>query len=415
MRETALSRANLGKEVAALEGRSATLGQQATDEVAAVRRLTNAGNVAEAGARLDLIKNGVPVGLTKYTYKGDLAKMADEWASQAATASLDLGQGARFAQGAADALRSVGVKPLESQSLINSISAVANKPEFAGNDLLSGAVRNVSDDIAKWTSSGGIIDAKALDAIRKNSVNAAVQQLRPGTDATTQRNLAASVLDKIKPVLVDAIEEAGGKGYRQYMQDYSKGMQQIAERKLTGEALSLFKTNKDAFVQLVQGDSPEAVEKILGPGNYNIAKEVADNTMTTLQTQAEKVIRDAQIKSQVSAGQDALKELLIQQTSKLRIPSYLSAVAATTNKALNILENKIGVKTMQTLTEAVKSPNATVALLENLPASERNRVLRLISHPELWKMSPLKAAGGATLGVVNSLAPQSENQNALAE
>lgn len=415
VRETALNRANLGKEVAALEGQAATLGQQAAAEVAAVRRLVDAGNVAEAATRLDLIKKGMPVGFTKYTYKGDLAKMADEWASQAANASLDLGQGSRFAQGAADALRSVGIKPLESQSLINSVSAVANKPEFAGNDLLSGAVKNVADDIAKWTSSGGIIDAKALDAIRKNSVNAAIQQLRPGADATTQRNLAASVLDKIKPVLVDAIEEAGGKGYRQYLQDYSKGMQQIAERKLTGEALSMFKTNKDAFVRLVQGESPEAVEKILGPGNYNIAKEVADNTMTTLQAQAEKVIRDAQIKSQVSAGQDALKELLIQHTSKLRLPSYLSAVAATTNKALNILENKIGAKTMQTLTEAFKSPEATANLLDTLPASERNRVLQLLSKPELWKATPLKAAGGATAGAVNSLAPQSENQNALAE
>jgi hypothetical protein len=415
VRETALSRANLGKDVAALEGQAGTLGQQATDKVAAVRRLVDAGNVADAAARSELIKRDLPVGLTKYTYKGDLAKMADEWASQAANASLDLGQGARFAQGAADSLRSVGIKPLESQSLINSVSAVANKPEFAGNDLLSGAVKNVADDIAKWTNGGGIIDAKALDAIRKNSVNAAIQQLRPGADATTQRNLAASVLDKIKPVLVDAIEEAGGKGYRQYLQDYSNGMQRIAERNLTGEALNMFKTNKDAFVRLVQGNSPETVEKILGPGNYDIAKEVADNTTTTLQAQAEKVIRDAQIKSQVSAGQDALKELLIQNTSKLRLPSYLSAVAATTNKALNILENKIGVKTMQTLTEAFKSPEATANLLDTLPASERNRVLRLLSKPELWKATPLGAAGGVTVGTVNSLAPQSENQNALAE
>ena len=136
--------------------------------------------------------------------------MADEWATGAANASLDLGQGARFAQGAADALRSVGIKPLEGAKIAQSIAGVANKPEFAGNDLLAGAAKNVADDIAKWTGSGGVIDAVALDAIRKNSVNAAIQQLRPGVDATTQRNLAAGVLSKVKPLIDDALEAAGG-------------------------------------------------------------------------------------------------------------------------------------------------------------------------------------------------------------
>jgi hypothetical protein len=142
---------------------------------------------------------------------------------------------------------------------------------------------------------------------------------------------------------------------------------------------------------------------------------LAEDTLGTLQSEASKVIRNANIKSQVEGGQVALKELLLQNMSKFRLPSYLSAVAATTNKALNILENKIGAKTMQTLTEAFKSPEATANLLDTLPASERNRVLQLLSKPELWKATPLKVTGGAAAGTINSLAPASESQNALAE
>ncbi len=412
MREAALNRANLGKDVVAFEAQAGKLSAEAAQEVADVRRLINAGNLAEAAGRLELIKKGVPVGFTKYTYKGDLAKMADEWATGAANASLDLGQGARFAQGAADALRSVGVKPLEGAKIAQSIAGVANKPEFAGNDLLAGAAKNVADDIAKWTGSGGVIDAVALDAIRKNSVNAAIQQLRPGVDATTQRNLAAGVLSKVKPLIDDALEAAGGVGYKQYLADYAKGSRQIAERKLTGEALNLFKTNKDAFVKLVQGETPEAVEKILGPGSYDIAKEVSENTLNVLQDQAAKVLRDAKVTSQVAGGQDALKQLLLENMSKMRLPSYITAVAATTNKALSILENKIGVKTLSTLTEAMKTPEGAAALLETLPASERVRVLKLISDPKSWAQ---KSAGAAIVGATNALAPANENQNALAE
>ena len=404
MRDTALARANLGQDVADLEARSGSLSDQAASAVADVRRLVNAGNVAEAAARLELIKKGLPVGFTKYTYKGDLARMADEWSSQAANASLDLGQGARLAQGAADSLRSVGIKPLNAPALVSKIQGLATAPEFAGNDIMSTAVKNVADDIAKWTTSGGLIDAVALDAIRKNSVNAAIRQLNPGADATTQRNLAASVMTKLKPIIDDAIVNAGGVGYKDYLAAYAKGAQQIAEKKLSGKALDLFKTNKDEFVRLVEGNSPDTVEKILGPGSYNIAKDVSENTLNVLRDQASKVVREANIKTQVAEGQDALKELLTQHLSKVRLPSYITAVAATTNKAIQILENKIGNKTMRTLTEAFKTPQGAADLLNTLPANERSKVLQLISDPTKWS--------GVVPGAVNALAPA--NENALA-
>jgi hypothetical protein len=412
MRETALNRANLGKEVARLEGLSAELGEQAAAKVQEVRRLMELGDIANASARLNLIKRDLPVGLTKYTYGGELAEKAfNEWSNKAAQASLDLGQGARFAQDAAGALRSVGIKPLEGEPLVRSLKAVANNPEFAGNDVLLGALRNVGDDIAKWTSSGGVIDARALDAIRKNSVNAAIQQLRPGMDATSQRNLAAGVLSRVKPVIDDAIEAAGGAGYRDYLKEHAKLSQKIAEKQLTGEALKLWKTDKNAFVRLVQNESPEAVEKVLGPGKYNIAVELAEDTLGTLQSEASKVIRNANIKSQVEGGQTALKELLLQNMSKFRLPSYLSAVAATTNKALNILENKIGQKTMATLTEALKTPEGAANLLESLPAAERNKVLQLIGDPAKWSAPARATVTGTTAAGVNMLAPERNVEN----
>lgn len=330
---------------------------------------------------------------------------------------IDPAQFVAQATGAEKALRSVGIKPLESESLIRSISATSNNPAFAGNDLISGAVKNVADDIAKWTSQGGIIDAAALEAIRKNSVNAAIAKLRPGADATAQRNLASSVLAKIKPAIDDAIEAAGGTGWRQYLDTHAKGMSAIAEKKLTGKALELWKGDKDAFVRLVQNESPEVVEKILGPGKYNIATELADSTMAVLQDQAKKRLAEISIKEQASAGQEALKQLLLDNMSKLRVPSYLSAVAATTNKALQILENKIGAKTMGTLTEALKTPEGAAKLLETLPATERNRVIKLISDPSMLGATSAKKAaeairtGTVTTGV-NALAPE-RNENAL--
>jgi len=411
LRESALARANLGQATQQYASEAERLAAEAAGKVQDVRRFTAAGPRAEALARTQLIEKGQPVGAAKYTYVGgDLPAMAEQAAADAATGSLKLGEASRFSQAASDALNRAGIKPLETAPIVNSITQMASKPEYAGNRDVSTALKRVAQDVSEWTNSGGVIDAWALDAIRKNSVNAAIRDLYPAADIKTQKELAAGVLTKVKPVIVDAIESAGGTGYRQYLADFTKGMQQISEKKLSGEALKLYKTNKDEFVRLVQGESPDAVEKILGPGSYNIAKEVSDNTLNVLQDQAAKVIRDANIKTQVAGGQDALKELMLQNLSKFRLPSYITAVAATTNKAMQILENKIGAKTLGQLTEAFKTPGATADLLETLPGAERNRVAKLLSDPKSWVQ---KSVAPATIGATNALAPTQENQNNL--
>lgn len=397
-REMALDRANLGRSVAEYEARAGKLSREAAAQVQEVRDLISAGNAAEAWARLDLIKRGLPVGATKYTFFGEMADKAfNVWANKAAQGSLDLGQGARFAQGAADALRSVGIKPLESAPLVQSLQAVGRNPEFAGNDLIEGALKTVADDIVKWTNSGGIIDARALDAIRKNSVNATIQKLRPGLDATAQRNLAAGVLSDIKPVIIDAIESAGGTGYRQYLTDYAQGMQRLAERELTGEAARLWRTNKDEFVRLVMNESPEKVEKILGTGKYNIALELSQNTLDTLRDLARQRLNQVAVTEQISEGQQALTELLEQNMRLIRLPNRLQSWIANTNTALATLEIQVGKKTMRILTNAMKDPQRAANLLQTLPGPERNRVAMLLINPVGQGKAAARAAAIATM------------------
>lgn len=369
-REAALARANLGKTVVDSETTAAKISKEAS------------------------------------------TKAQEQWALGAADASLDLSQGARFAQSATEDLSAMNIKPLESAPLIRSISAIKSNPKFAGDDVLSGAIDNVVQDISQWTDSGGIIDGHALDAIRKNSINAAIAKLRPGIDATSQRNLASKVLTDIKPLLIDAIESAGGKGYREYLTKYAEGMQKISQQKLTGEALRLWKTDKNAFVRLVQNESPDTVEKFLGPNNYNIAVELSDNAMSVLQDQAKKHLTNLAVERQVPLGQDALKQLLLKNLSVIRLPSYLTALSSTTNRALSILENKMGSKTMQLLTDALQTPEGAQNLLQTLPAEERVRVLKLISDPKQWSSTVKSMPTAAAVGV-NALASDQNNANAL--
>jgi len=422
-REAALNRANLGKAVAEYEAEAGQLSKEAAAQVQKVRDLISAGNSAEAWARLQMIKRDLPVGAAKYTYASELAERAfNEWSDKAAQASLDLGQGAQFRDAAAQALRNYGIKPIEGAPLVQNIQAIAQNPAFAGNDIVAAAVRNVADDIARWTNSGGVVDARALDAIRKNSVNAAIRQLQPTLDATSQKKLAAQVLSDIKPLIVDAIESAGGTGYRQYLADYTKGMQRIGQTKLGVEAMKLYKQSPDQFIKLVEGNSPDVVEKIFGPGSYDVAVEMSKDAFNTLKSAATQQKVRQEIATQAAAGETALVDLLKENIISMKLPNVFSIVATTTNKALDILEKKLGKAVMEQLTAAAKDTKTFDELLNTLPASDRSMVLKTIKDPKTWetiskgaeKVLPTKARGGVAAGATNALVPEDQNENALA-
>ena len=320
------------------------------------------------------------------------------------------------ATGAEKALRSVGIKPLEGAPLADKIAGISQNKAYAKNDLIKGAADNVAEGIREWTGRNGIIDADALEAIRKNAVDAAIARLRPGADATAQRNAAAGVMSKIKPLIDNAIEEAGGAGWRDYLTTHAKGMQKIAEKNLTGEALRLWKQpNKDAFVRLVQGESEDVVEKFLGPGKYNIALELADSTMDVLRKQANDHLDRLAASKQATEGQKALATLVAQNTSSIRLPSFINAWSAAGNKTISELEKRLGAKTTKLLSDAMQNPQSAANLFEVLPPSEKNKVIQLLNNPSsLGAKGAAVTRGAAALSVpTNALASESENQNAL--
>ena len=179
---------------------------------------------------------------------------------------------------------------------------------------------------------------------------------------------------------------------------------------MAGEALDLYKNNKDAFVRLVQNESPEVVEKFLGPGKYNIAVELADSTMNVLRKQAEDHMLRVASAKQATEGTKALANLVAQNTSMLRFPSFVNAWAAAGNRTIGELEKRLGQKTMKTLSDAMQSPETAANLLESLPPSERNRVIQFLNNPGELKQ---RVVAPTIRGVTNALAGESENQNAL--
>jgi hypothetical protein len=104
----------------------------------------------------------------------------------------------------------------------------------------------------------------------------------------------------------------------------------------------------------------------------------------------------------------------------------LSAWVTNANKSLQILEDAVGKKTLDTLTRALKTPQGAADLLSALPGEERLRMMELLQNPTkaqamrnamLGMYRTMERAPGGVAAGLNALAPESEQEpvNALAE
>jgi hypothetical protein len=412
IRETELGLTNTMTTAAqnlAAQGKQA--GQAATQAVDDVRRFTAAGERApEISKRIqqEMLPGQPPIS-PRYTYMGELANKADEVATQAATGSLKFGEVRNLAEGALAQLRASGLEPLTGKAITDRVVGVLKDPQYAGNDAMQRAVTRFASDVNEWSNNGGIIDAFALDSLRKNSVNAAIRDLMPNAEAKEQARAAAGVMNSIKPVIVDAIERAGGAGYGEYLRNYADAMQGITKTKLSAKALDLFKNSPDMFVKLVNGDDPKLVEKILGTGKFNLADELGVDAMTAMRTAADTITATKQAGVQAEKGAPELQRLLKEEVSGFRLPSLINAYFAAGNKAINILENAMSKSTMKALEEGARNGKNTEQLLRMLPAKERIKALDI-----LYNAAKNQVPEGARSSIgygVNALTPKAKQNN----
>ena len=405
IRQTELTAANIGAKTGLpLQREADRLAQAAGQKVEDVRRFS-----AAQGRAINPATNN----LTTDQQLMKLAAKADDVAAQAAEGSLVFGEAARFKQAAVDSLADYGLKPLKSDAILSRLGGILNNPEFAGNDVIEGAVKAFGDDVAKWTKNGGVIDAFALDSLRKNSVNAAIEKLRPGLDQTSKKNLAAGVISQLKAPIINAIEEAGGTGYGKYLGDYAANAQLIDRRRLAGKALEMFKKSPDEFQRLIKGDNPDAVEAVFGPGSFNILKEMGAD-VKPMQQVADELARDVAIKGQVKSGRLALGlEDQFGNPSEL-IPGFVGYKTAIAKKVAQILTGKVNEKAQALLTEGARSGKSMNEILNTFPAQERIKAFKIINNnPELQRLITPSAIS-ITTPPANALAPEQQNQNALA-
>jgi hypothetical protein len=407
VRQTELAAANTaGKLKPRLENEAGRMANAAASKVGDVRRFTAAGERAAERAATTTTVPGYPRVPGRYTHMGELEKRAEQAAQQSADASLPFGEAARFAQARADSLAAHGLKPLTPEAIEAGIKRTLRDPSLAGNKDIEQVMRSVGNTITKWTKANGVIDAEALYSIRKNAVKTAVAKFGQGMEPAAQKALASDVSNRLAPLIDDAIENAGGTGWKKYLAEYAAGRQLIDQRKMGAEALSMLNDNPRDFLRLVEGNNPDAVNKVFGgaKNSYDLAAQMSPANMNALRSIEDPLRRGVEASRQATAGQTALQDVMSKDAVTFRLPNILEPKIAITNRVLRYLENKLSANAMEALTAGMRSGKSADQMLSVLPAKDRILLLRAMQQ-DTSRMVP-----GSSAAAINALSSLSVNQ-----
>lgn len=435
MREKAFAAAReTGEAVPKLQTIATEARADVKEAVDRVRRFIPAIDRAEEWAKSWVASGGAraasaglaPRPPVRATFPGELMGVAERRAGEAAEESLRAGGRARAAENVLESMRARGIEPIEANKITGRLNGLLRNPEIATNREAATAIPRVVDMVNDWTNQFGIVTPEALYAIRKNAVAGVIRELNPNMDAKSQERFAARVLTQIKPLFDEAIEKAGGKGFRDYLRSVESGMSSIKGMELADQVRKLYATGtpeaKQQIIDLVRGESPEIIEELFGSGRYQISKEMAKD-MPFLTKLADTLDLDRKAVQQAAAGRAALTEAEKKGSARVRFPFFTRASTAV-NEVVAGLEQRMKAETLDVLIRAAQSGREFNRVLNQIPARERNVFLKQFKDAESWNKFAGQVAQAAQVQVtsraakdfkeapmmMNSLAPPPVNQ-----
>ena len=324
---------------------------------------------------------------------------------------------AGFLQRQIGSLEDYGLRPLDAGSITSAIDAKLAQPGLRASSNVTKVLAAIKDDIVNLTQrGGGVIDAHDLYTLRKEGINERIMQIMGQTDPKISAKVTRKVLGEIRPLIDDAIEQAGGTGWRDYLKTYATNMQAIDQKAMAAEAVKLFEKSPQEYVRLVRGNNTDAVEAIFGPGSYDIFKEMGSK-MPTLEKLAAGIERTGAMETAAAAGKEGFAEAVERAGRTFsRIPNMLNPKVTFANMTMNELEGRLGPKVAAKLQQGMLSGKSALEMLNTLPAVERGAVLRMLNNPASWGQSGAAVTRAAAIPTAptNNLAPESRKENALA-
>jgi hypothetical protein len=289
---------------------------------------------------------------------------------------------------------------LDVDAIANQLMARADVPGVRANPEQVQALGNVAQQLRSMADlGGGVIEPADLYEIRQRFITSEVNRLlnTSGTASPSAlRAQEAEIRANIAPLIDDAIEAAGGTGWRQYLDDYSSGMRSIERQQMMGVAGRQLRQNPNTFANLVEGDAPDVVANVFNRNdtlaNLMNPTGVGPSGMDALTSAAQQIRRNQRVDVLAGEGRGAAQELIRQGRNRgpltgvvdLAARIFRPGTAAAMQVGSALLDAKINPQVRTALAQAYQSGASMMELLAMTPLADRAQVARNLQNPAFW-------------------------------
>jgi hypothetical protein len=270
-REAALERANVaGRAVPAAE-RLASAALARADEMTAsgfVPRMRgleerSRGQIDAVFQNPEFFTQGGPVNRI-----GEIAEGAGQRADDAISEQLRLRGVAQDMEDVVADLAAEGMQPLQVAPIVSEIRRMANAPATRISTLQRRALTKAANQLEAAQDANGVIDARDLYQFRKSELGDIINVLMSARNQPPSgvKEAAAGKMADVRKIIDDAIESAGGTGFKDYLVRTRQGFEAVNRQELAAEGARLAKKSPDEFIELMGGDRDKIVEEIMGKG-----------------------------------------------------------------------------------------------------------------------------------------------------
>jgi hypothetical protein len=316
--------------------------------------------------------------------------------------------------------------PVDPTPLVFAIDNVLQSPSVRNDDFATKVVQKVKDKIVNATGkpdvtdlSGrfvGKIDPTDLYEIRKSAINNAITELNPSIDAKSRNNYVSQILGNLRDKLDTAMEDAGGEGFKKYLNTFEAGMIDIEDARLANRIRSLYEKGNTAsqnrILTILRDESPEVVQRVLKSKRYQM-DDILKNDKALLNKIERGLGLDIKAAEEAKEGAAKLARIREEESVRVRFP-FFSRISTALNEVVSALEAKLSRKTMDEIINAAQSGREFNRVLDSLSTSDRNAVLRQFKDVNTWNNFVGQVAQAsqaqATAEPRNRLAPASANQ-----
>ena len=380
-RDEALSMANIFGETAPnLEQDIAKRTQEAIQAMQMGGKLST-----EAAQQAKLAKNwfpaeGLPRISGRYSANSEQILGNLQGAREAGDLAAQRKAEAAFKQFQLESLANEGFYPLETAPIISKIDSILATPGKGASTLVRQSLGDIRNKIAGLTDERGIINSNDLYTIRKE-IGSDIQRYAKETGNWDQK-LVASLDTNLKGAIDNAIEGAGGTGWKDYLKTYADMSKKIDAMKVGQTLENKLQTSigdkerAGVFAQAMQ-DAAGTIKRSTGQQRYqNLSDVLSPSEVKSAESVLADLVRKETAKT--AAGKTNVNIAMVGKEGH-QLPQFLSATATVANSVLRRIRGDANAQINQKFAEMLLNPEDLAAFMSAIPAEKAGTVSKVLN------------------------------------